>query len=176
MKLIVGLGNPKPKHEHTRHNVGWLVVEQLKGRKKWSKSKSDLLHFAWLNWGEERVELIKPQTYMNASGQAVKRAVIKHADLELDDLYVIHDDLDLELGHFKIQLGVGPKQHNGLLSIYEALDSQNFWHVRVGVDNRQGDRSLPPDKYVLSSFTTAEEATVTQVINQVAERMRLMVK
>lgn len=98
-----------------------------------------------------------PATYMNQSGQAVAK-VLRYYDepkqvLAHKQLIVVHDDLDLELGSFKLQFGVGPRQHNGLLSIYQVLDSDQFWHLRLGIDSRQGERRMPPAKYVLEKWS-----------------------
>lgn len=123
MKLIVGLGNPGEKYKNNRHNVGFWVVDSLKKLKL------------------PGVVLLKPQTYMNRSGIEVKKLVKKYP-LDKNELYVIHDDLDIELGKYKLSLAKGPKVHNGLQSIYQQLGTKNFWHVRVGIDNRPGMRRV----------------------------------
>lgn len=113
--------------------------------------------------------LCKPQTFMNNSGQAV-RAVLEYYNQapssdNLNEVYVVHDDLDLELGSYKLQMGTGPKAHNGLLSIYQHLGTKEFWHVRGGVDNRGELRSkITPAEYVLQPFTPEERPVVTQEI------------
>ncbi len=171
MKVIVGLGNPGPEYQRSRHNVGFMVLDELAQGKSWSKSKSGLLEECWLKSGTEELLLIKPQTFMNKSGEAVKYVMKKHPGLISQDLWVIHDDLDLELGNYKIQLGVGPKQHHGLLSIYDQLDSADFWHVRIGVDGRQGLRQTSPDRYVLMNFSPAESEILTSIIQQAVEQI-----
>jgi len=170
MKFIVGLGNPGDKYKHTRHNIGFKVVDQMAGDQKWNKSNRGKLEYFWLELGEEKAELIKPQTFMNKSGLALAYLKKKHHQLTEKNLFVIHDDLDLELGSFKFQFGKGPKQHNGLTSIYQYLGTDQFWHVRIGVDGRLGDRSVPSDKYVLSSFSPDERLIIEPVINQVIEK------
>lgn len=172
MKLVFGLGNPGSEYQHTRHNVGFMVVDKLAGRKNWSKSKSGLLHYCWLNQDLKKIELIKPQTFMNKSGEAMGYVHRQHPELELTDVYVAHDDLDLELGNFKLQWGVGPKQHHGLLSIYQQLKTTEFWHVRVGVDGRQGSRQLPPDKYVLSRFHHDEQQLLAQTLDKLVATLK----
>jgi PTH1 family peptidyl-tRNA hydrolase len=115
---------------------------------------------------------------MNNSGQAV-RALLDFFSISpdqfsaqsADQLYVIHDDLDIELGQFKLQLGTGPKVHNGLDSIYTHLGTKNFWHVRVGVDARQGDRSMPGKNYLLQPFTADQQLVVAETIDQVAAEL-----
>lgn len=123
----------------------------------------------------KEVILAKPQTFMNESGRAV-RALLDYykvsPDLWSESLYVIHDDLDIELGEYKMQLGKGPKVHNGLLSIYTALGTQNFWHVRVGVDNRHGQRLQTGREYVLESFSSEEKTILNNTIANITRELR----
>jgi peptidyl-tRNA hydrolase, PTH1 family len=171
MKFIVGLGNPGNKYKHTRHSIGFKVVDKMAGDKKWNKSGGGKLEYLWLESNEEKVELIKPQTFMNKSGLVLAYVKKKHPQLTGENLFVIHDDLDLEVGSFKLQFGKGPKQHNGLTSIYQHLGTDQFWHVRIGIDGRQGDRTIASDKYVLSSFSPDERLIIEPVINQVVEKL-----
>jgi PTH1 family peptidyl-tRNA hydrolase len=171
MKLIVGLGNPGTKFERTRHNVGFMVVDELALRMEitsWSLSKKAKAVNAWTNVREEKVELLKPQTYMNESGLSVSYAINKHKELKIDDLYVVYDDLDITLGEYKLQKGKGPREHKGLLSIYDRLGTKDFWHVRVGVDNRSSDLRISGDEYVLQRFTDSEMKIVNNVLKEVS--------
>ena len=97
--------------------------------------------------------------------------VLNYYKIPTEDLIVIHDDLDIPFGFFKIQKGTGPKAHNGLLSIYEALHSKDFIHVRIGVESREQDRSMPGKNYVLSSFTDEEENRLQTVIGQAVQEL-----
>jgi PTH1 family peptidyl-tRNA hydrolase len=171
MKLIVGIGNPGKKYEKTRHNVGFVVVEELVRELRitnhmmqndWKESKKGKLMYWWFEVGGEKVELIKPVTFMNRSGEVMAYVKKKHPELDLDDLYVIHDDLDIALGEYKIQKGKGPKDHKGLNSIYEKLGSKDFWHVRVGVENRTENKEqrTKGEDYVLQNFTNDEEKII----------------
>lgn len=111
---------------------------------------------------------------MNKSGIAV-RALLEYYQLmsdSLEDLYVVHDDLDLALGSYKIQLGTGPKAHNGLLSLYEHLGTKHFWHVRGGVDNRGDLRgSLVPSEYVLEKFKQDEDSAVKDEVSAIVAEL-----
>lgn len=172
MKIIIGLGNPGKEYVNTRHNVGFRVVEELAGEKKWGKSKSGSQLYASITIGSDKIELIKPMKFMNNSGQAVKEVVSKHK-VSSNDLYVIHDDLDISLGKFKIQSGRGPRKHNGLESIYQTLKKKDFWHVRLGIDNRQGDENrIPGEAYVLGKFKEEEEKVIEGLVNNVANELR----
>ncbi|MFH2019251.1 MAG: aminoacyl-tRNA hydrolase [bacterium] len=177
MKIIVGLGNPGEKYEKTRHNVGFMVVEKLVGEKSWSKSKGAPLMYVHMKMGEEPVEVIKPLTFMNESGQAVMGPLKKHSELSPSDVYVIHDDLDIELGEFKLQFGKGPKVHYGVNSIEKSLGTSDFWRIRVGVENRKirGNKGVPGEKYSLQNFSKEEEEIVSRVIEQVIDKLMSVV-
>jgi len=167
MKLIVGLGNPGDEYVNTRHNVGFMLVDRM-AKSSWKQSKSGLLTCSWL--GSE-VELIKPQTFMNKSGEAVGLVAKKH-EMDLDDVCIIHDDLDIQFGEFKIQKGKGPKVHKGILSVEKALRGEDFWRVRIGTDNRQGDmKNIPGDKYVLSKFSKKETEKLDDIFTSIISRM-----
>lgn len=149
MKLIIGLGNPGPKYANNRHNVGYLAVDYLADT---PVAKS--------------VVLKKTGEFMNNSGLAVAR-YINYYKLSTSDLYIVHDDLDIKLGEYKIQFGVGPKLHNGIESIETKLKTQEFWRVRVGVDNRGSDNRIPGEKYVLQDFTKEEIKILHEVFRKV---------
>ncbi|MCG2691514.1 aminoacyl-tRNA hydrolase [Microgenomates group bacterium] len=155
MKLIVGLGNPGQKYKNNRHNVGFMVVDRLMEEKL------------------PGIKLLKPNSFMNRSGVAVNKYLKKWKGptlpFSLPNLYVVHDDLDIELGKFKISFGKGPKVHNGLKSIYEQLGTKDFWHVRVGIDNRMktGFRGTG-EEYGLQNFRPEEREIIKKVIDKVA--------
>ncbi len=177
MKLVIGLGNPGKKFIGTRHNVGFMVVDRLAGEGEWTESRKGELEFTWLDAEGSDIELIKPLTMMNNSGRAVAYAKRKHPVLHLEDLYIVHDDLDIPLGKYKIQLGKGPRVHGGLQSIYKALGSKDFWHVRLGIesfDRAQDKRRVKGlgqwvagEEYVLQKFSEEEQTVIEQVIEQV---------
>lgn len=192
MKLIVGLGNPGKKYVGTRHNVGFMVVEKLAGDRRWNESKKGELLYSWIEANRKRLELIKPTTFMNRSGFSLAYAKRKHPGLKLADIYVVHDDLDIPLGKYKIQRSHGPRQHNGLQSIYEQLGSKEFWHVKVGIENRfrearstkfearnndqisniQNSKQtsktrIPGEEYVLQRFSDEEREVVDRAVKKV---------
>ena len=203
MKLIVGLGNPGRKFEGTRHNVGFMaldvLVERIQSEKfkfpsnsagrqnynlklktdTWRESKKGQLEYIWLEVNGEEVEFIKPLTMMNNSGKAVAYVKKKHPERSLDNVYVVHDDLDISLGRYKIQFGKGPRQHKGLESLYERLGSKEFWHVRLGIENRSvsGGKMISGEpsfakategkEYVLQRFTKNEQEVIDRTIQEV---------
>jgi len=159
-KIIVGLGNPGRKYLYTRHNAGWLILDRLiqellQGQAKWH-SKSRLLSQT-ITLGNNL--LVKPQTMMNNSGQAVK-AIVNYYGLTPDDLkdrlLIIHDELDLPLGQTRWSQDSRSAGHKGVQSIIDCLETQNFNRWRIGIKPPQ---SLDPDKtidYVLSNFSNSE--------------------
>lgn len=183
MKIVVGLGNPGEKYKKNRHNTGFMVAESLVkklGDPVWKYKKNFKAEFvrARSHKGEDFV-VIKPQTFMNGSGESVQ-AVWNYFSKELENennseqdssLYVVYDDLDLVLGNHKIQFGRGPKVHNGLLSIYQHRKNQHFWHVRVGVDSREGIREIPARNYLLQNFSSEEQKKLDLVVEQVVNRL-----
>ncbi|TSC89986.1 MAG: peptidyl-tRNA hydrolase, PTH1 family [Microgenomates group bacterium Gr01-1014_5] len=153
MKLIVGLGNPGEKYRNNRHNAGYVVVEYLE--------RIGL---------PEGIVAKKTDTFMNDSGIAVSR-LKNFYKVSLNDLYIAHDDLDIPLGQYKIQLGVGPKVHNGLISVEGILSDINFWRVRIGVDNRDPQNRVPGEAYVLQDFTPEEHKILEEVIKKASQEV-----
>lgn len=151
--LLVGLGNPGDEYSHTRHNAGYLFLDWL--------AEEHSLVFTTLKKGEssmtERGEIIlaKAQTYMNESGRAVSK-LLRYYKIPSDHLTVIHDDLDIPFGEYKIMSGKGPKIHNGLISIENYLQNKDFRRVRIGVDARDPEQRIDGKTYVLQPFTADE--------------------
>ncbi|NCN24389.1 MAG: aminoacyl-tRNA hydrolase [Candidatus Pacebacteria bacterium CG10_big_fil_rev_8_21_14_0_10_42_12] len=170
MQLIIGLGNPGKEYEETRHNIGFAAVDNIasKANKKFVLSKK--LHSQLCRINSE-VFLVKPETFMNASGRAVQAVAAYYGVTNFENIYVAHDDLDLVIGTKKIQLGTGPKIHNGLSSIYENLGTKDFWHVRLGIDGRAGDRLIPSKNYVLQPFAAAERPLIDKTISEVTKEL-----
>jgi PTH1 family peptidyl-tRNA hydrolase len=178
MVVLVGLGNPGKEYQKTRHNAGFELVNTLLTKLSPEAKPAPLNKFESELYLTPRCVLVKPQTYMNDSGTAVRQILNYYARfkqqprLALEQLYVAHDDLDIPLGGYKIQFGKGPKVHNGLLSVYRHLGSDQFWHVRLGVDNRAGDRSLPGHVYVLQAFRPQERQTFATTLEEVSHQLQ----
>ncbi len=168
MKLIVGLGNPGKRYEKNRHNVGFMFVDYLLTNSKLKIQNSRLQFASKIIKGElekATVYLIKPQTFMNNSGRAVVK-FIKYLKINTKDLIIVHDDLDLRLGEYKMQFGKGPKIHNGILSVEKELKSKAFWRLRIGVDNRESENRVNGEKYVLEDFKKEELLVIQQVFEK----------
>lgn len=155
--LVVGLGNPGQEHAHDRHNVGWMVVDELARRRGGSFRSKFSGKLAEVRLDELRLALLKPETYMNLSGSSVSAAArFFKAPPEL--IAVVHDEVDLEPGRLQVRLGGGLAGHNGLRSLRQSLGSPDFLRLRVGVGRPgRGDRR-PVADYVLSPFQPEEDA------------------
>ena len=145
--MLIGLGNPGKKYANNRHNVGHMFVDYLVKKFKSLKVKMFIIK--------------KTDCYMNESGIFVKN-IIENRKLKIENLIVVHDDLDIPFGKFHIQFGVGPQLHNGLESIENHLKTKDFWRIRIGVDNRPG--KVPGETYVLHNFTEEELKNLKEVI------------
>lgn len=170
MKLIVGLGNPGNKHKNNRHNSGFMVIDEL-ARLLLDEEWSSVKKFQSLIVKHEGLfVLVKPQTFMNQSGKAVKKLIDQYK-VESSDLWVIHDDLDIALGDYKIQKGKGPKLHKGIGSIEEKLGKTDFWRVRVGIENRSIKNIISGETYVLQNFIEEETKIVTLTIAKISKEI-----
>jgi len=175
MKLIVGLGNPGREYANNRHNVGFMCLKHFAKTQGIRFDKKQAL--ARIGIGKvagNEVVIARPQTYMNQSGQSVKR-LVKRFNINLDDLLVIHDDLDLPLGKIRIRQGGSSGGHKGIDSIIADLDSQDFIHIRVGIgrptvfEGNTQTREAEIIAYVLSDFTPEEKQAITRVIPGVSK-------
>ena len=158
--LIAGLGNPGRRHERDRHNVGWMVVDELARRHDGSFRSKFSGRLAETRVGESRVALLEPETYMNESGRSISAAA-RFFKVAPEDILVVHDDVDLDLGRLQARLGGGLAGHNGLRSIAQSLGTQEFLRLRIGV-GRPG-RGDPRDvaDYVLAPFEPHEDRDAT---------------
>lgn len=158
--LVVGLGNPGPGYEHTRHNAGFMIVDALADhlhaplwKKKWNGLTAEV------DFGRARIHLVKPQTYMNRSGDAVRRFAL-FFKIAPPQILVIHDDLDMPPGRVKLVRGGGDGGHNGIRSLVALLGTKEFYRLKLGI-GRPGRGGVHPDfpveRYVLAAFTSEEK-------------------
>jgi PTH1 family peptidyl-tRNA hydrolase len=170
MKLIVGLGNIGKEYQNTRHNLGFGVVDVLSitlGSSpdkftKHGKAKADVLDLRH----EQDCILVKPTTYMNLSGQAVQ-ALVQYFKIELDDVWVVHDEIDLEFGLMRVRKGGGSAGHNGIKSLIGSI-GEDFWRIRLGVKNGYL-ANMPTDKFVLDPFSLEEATKLPQIVEKAAD-------
>lgn len=165
--LIVGLGNPGRKYAETRHNIGFMVVDELARRWKAGSFRTERkAQLADAVIKEKRVLLAQPQTYMNASGQAV-RAIVDFYKLEVEQIIVIHDDLDIDFGLLRLRHTGSAGGQNGVKDIIRHLGTQDFKRLRCGIGRPPG--RMQPSAYVLQPFLTEDAALVATVIGRAAD-------
>ncbi|MCL5970494.1 MAG: aminoacyl-tRNA hydrolase [Patescibacteria group bacterium] len=185
MKLIVGLGNPGKKFQNTRHNLGFMIIDDLvkeltpmTGKTVWDQIAKPKIQFCKL----KEIIIMKPQTYMNLSGLAV--SYLKNFyKIETRDIWIIHDDIDLPLGKLRIRRGGASAGHNGIESIMKELGETDFVRFRIGIGKHrkadQGERNLhrrEVEKYVLSPFGRTEAGTLRKMIKKTNEAIKICLK
>lgn len=174
MKLIVGLGNPGRKYSKTRHNIGFMVVDELLARHGWKLDKNKFNgDYAMEILGGEKIILVQPQTFMNLSGNAV-RPLMDYYDVELEDVLVIYDDLDLPTGKIRLRAQGGHGGHNGMRSLIDHLGSKAFNRIRFGVG--RPTNAMPIVDYVLNNFSKAEQETIQASIDKSADACEEWIK
>lgn len=174
MKLIVGLGNPGPSYADHRHNIGFRVVDLMAARCDTKVEKRAFGAFVGEgNVAGEKVLFVKPQTFMNLSGDAVG-PVMRFYKLSIEDVVVIHDDIDIEFGKLKIAKGAGHGGHNGVRSVTEAVGGNDFYRVRMGVGRPVG--VLDAADYVLCPFSNEEEPEVDKMVANAADAVEVLFK
>lgn len=168
MKLVAGLGNPGKKYEKTRHNVGFMILDEfIKSIKQtWRESKKAKALYCKTEIDKQEIEFLKPTTYMNNSGVAMAYAVKKHHNLKPEDVIVVHDDKDLPLGEIRVQTNRGSAGHNGVKSIIEHLGTQNFTRIRVGTASDELNIAKDTSEFVLDKFSKTENDKLEQVTKQ----------
>jgi PTH1 family peptidyl-tRNA hydrolase len=173
--LVVGLGNPGPRYETTRHNVGFMVADILADRLgagfKVHKKSGALATTGRL--AGRSVVLVKPRVYMNESGRQVG-PLANFYSVAPADVIVIHDELDIEFGRIRLKLGGGEGGHNGLRSVAQALGTKDFQRVRIGIGRPPGRKD--PATYVLENFSTAERPEVPLICEQAADATELLIR
>lgn len=160
MYMIVGLGNPGSKYEATKHNVGFWVVDAIAAEMGILAEKKQCQALTGTGmWCGKKVLLVKPQTFMNLSGQAVMELLNYYAD-RIDDLLVIHDDLDLLPGAIRFKQGGGSGGHNGIKSIAQHLNSNDFDRLKLGIGKGKGDTA----DYVLTPFNSTDRPLMDEAV------------
>ncbi len=169
MKLIVGLGNPGREYEKTRHNVGFMAIDILANLLDVEfKTNQFQAQIASLNFKGEKVLLMKPQTYMNLSGEAVS-ACARYYKIDTQDILVLHDDLDLPVGKIRIRYQGSSGGQNGLKNIIELLGTQDIKRIRIGIGK---DPIIPTKDYVLGKIPSDQKELVDEILLKVAKAAR----
>jgi len=172
MLLLVGLGNPSPNSSNNRHNVGFLIIDAINEKFKLSKQKpkfKGLLTTGKIN--EQKVFAIKPLTFMNSSGICIKE-LVEYFKIDVKDVFVFHDDMDIDIGKVKVKFGGGNAGHNGIDSIDKNI-GKNYSRVRIGI-GRPKKNSTGAD-HVLENFSNDEKGNVEMVTKNITESLSILI-
>ena len=183
MKLIIGLGNPGEKYEKTRHNTGFLAVDKIADNFQFPSFEFHRTFNAEISKdmiNGEKVILVKPQTFMNNSGETVK-AILDYYGIELESIVVIHDDLDIVIGEYKISKNRGSAGHRGVQSIMSYLGTEDFTRVRIGIGinykglavlfEEEDRKKIPIEKFVLQRFSDEGMIEIEKVFGNIADNI-----
>lgn len=166
MKIIVGLGNPGKQYQATRHNIGFHVIDELSKRLDIPLTQSKFNGMYGIGHvGTEKVMLLKPLTYMNLSGECIV-PMMDYYEVNDDEIVVIYDDLDLQVGKLRLRQKGSAGGHNGIKSIIQHLGSQEFNRIRIGVDRPKNGMKVPD--YVLSNFSEDEKIEMIHAVKNSA--------
>lgn len=181
MKMLVGLGNPGSKYDNTRHNVGFMVLDAL--LEKWQRE----YHFsAWQDErkfqgliatgfiNNEKIFLLKPQTYMNESGHSVQ-ALANYYKIDANDIIIIHDDLDITFGELKKQFDRSSAGHKGIQSITALLSTQAFHRLRIGIAKKDRSKQGNTARFVLRKFTFFEQRKLKNILQSAINTLEIFV-
>ena len=181
MKIIIGLGNPEKEYSNTRHNAGFFVLDKIKDAWDFPDFAFEKKFNAEISEGHSKFKiqnskllLIKPQTFMNLSGDAA-RSILDFYKLTPDDILVIHDDLDIELGKFKLATDSRSAGHNGVQSIIDNLGTQKFKRIRLGIAQASEEKSACPlatqHDFVLGKFSANELESLEKIAAEILEEL-----
>ena len=172
MLLLVGLGNPNPNNTNNRHNVGFLVIDAINAKFKLSKQKpkfKGLLTTGKIN--EQKVYAIKPLTFMNSSGICI-REIIEYFKINVKDVFVFHDDMDIDIGKIKVKFGGGNAGHNGIESIDKNI-GKDYSRVRIGIGRPKNNSTGV--EHVLDNFANEEKKSVEEVNNNIIKSLSILI-
>lgn len=177
VQLIVGLGNPEPKYDRTRHNIGFVAVDRLSslwGASPWKEQRKFQGLFTEVSSSKgESIKLLKPLTYMNLSGQSI-RAVMDWYKLPPESVLVIYDEMDLPLGKIRLRLSGSAGGHNGMKSAIAHLGTDKFPRLRIGIGKANGDKDTV--SHVLGKFAPQEATLLNSVLQLVTDAVQVSLK
>ncbi len=172
MLLLVGLGNPNPNNTNNRHNVGFLVIDEINKKFKLSKQKPKFKGLLTTgNINEQKVYAIKPLTFMNSSGICIKE-LIEYFKIDVKDVFVFHDDMDIDLGKVKVKFGGSNAGHNGIESIDKNI-GKNYSRIRIGIGRPQ--KNSTGADYVLDNFSNEEKDNMQEVAKNIIESLSILI-
>ncbi len=174
--LIAGLGNPGEKFRHTRHNAGFTAIDAIAAKLRITNYELRINFAAEIAeelFNGKKIILAKPQTFMNESGEAIKKIGVYYK-ISADNIIIIHDDLDIALGNYKVVRNRSSAGHKGVQSIINALGTKDFARVRIGIGVE--DKKIPTEAFVLEKFTEEEQKIINEVIEKVCSEIEILIK
>ena len=172
MLLLVGLGNPNPNNTNNRHNVGFLIIDEINKQFKLSKQKPKFKGLLTTgNINGQKVYAIKPLTFMNSSGICIKE-LIEYFKIDVKDVFVFHDDMDIDLGKVKVKFGGSNAGHNGIESIDKNI-GKNYFRIRIGVGRPK--KNSTDTEHVLDNFSGDEKQNVEKVTKNIIESLTILI-
>ncbi len=173
-KLIIGLGNPGTVYKNTRHNVGFMTLDKLQKKEadfsNWKDDKKSQSRISKAKINDQTIILAKPQTFMNKSGETVSK-LAEYYKIDLKNLLVIHDDIDILLGKYKLQREKSSAGHRGIDSIINQLGSKDFWRLRIGIARPERKKMGDVTSFVLRNFTILEKKKLKKIIELAIEEI-----
>jgi len=177
MIIIAGLGNPGKKYKNTRHNIGFQVIDEFKEKNNFPKFKLSKKFNSLISEKiskKEKTVLLKPQTFMNESGKAIRKTMDFYK-VSPENLYVIHDDIDIILGKVKIVKNRGSAGHKGVDSTIRKIRTKNFTRFRIGIQPKKG-KPKNPEKFVLQKFSKEEKKIIERVVKKTSKNIKDLVE
>ena len=174
MLLFVGLGNPNPNNSNNRHNVGFLMIDAINQKFKLSKQKPKFKGLLTTgNIDEQKIYAIKPLTFMNSSGLCIKE-LIEYFKIDVKNVFVFHDDMDIDIGKIKVKFGGSSAGHNGIESIDKNI-GKHYSRIRIGI-GRPKNNSTGSVDHVLDNFSTDEKQNVDEVTKNITNSLSILIK
>lgn len=177
MIILIGLGNPGPEYKNNRHNIGFQVIDLLAENlilKSLKLNKKFQAEICEGTFGDEKIILAKPQTFMNNSGLAVKK-ISAFYKVKPEQVIIVHDELDLPIGKIRINQGSSSGGNNGVESIITETGNKNFIRIRIGIANELREK-IPADKFVLQNFSSAEKKIIKELMPQVLKAIQMLLR
>ena len=175
MLLFVGLGNPNPNNSNNRHNVGFKIIDSINTQFKLSKQKPKFKGLLTTgNIDEKKIYAVKPLTFMNNSGICIKE-LVEYFRINIDNIFVFHDDIDINLGRVKAKFGGGSAGHNGIESIDKNI-GKNYSRIRIGIGKPAGKPEVEVPDHVLTDFVGDEKESIRLTIQNITDSLSILIK
>lgn len=171
-ELIIGLGNPGKEYNNTWHNMGFQFVDELKDQIKEPSQAANRKEYEVIEYRTINLTLLKPLKFMNRSGDVVAD-FLKYTNIQPEEILIVHDDLDINLGEYKLQLDKFPKSHNGIKSIQEKTGVTRYYYLRIGIENRDDElrKRISGEDYVLSKIDKKAQTIIKDTLSHAAQEI-----